>query len=977
MVGGQPADDVSTYIEHGAVRNYLLPSDSYDEQGTYWADMPLRQRWRFIRKYDFMEGKREVAAILGGMKSNPFSPFVRYFRNYVVPGAGLLLEGLLGLIMITASWGTSLAGWVLCYSWSLFVYGIGVGGEYPMTATAGMENSAGSGNVSPKEDRLHRGRKVTGAFLMQGWGQFFNQAVLLIVLLLANGGPNPPYEEKPTQLTFRLSFALPAIGTFVLMIHRFFGMKSASKQLDIARKKTNVTGYDRKSLMLTFRYFWHRLLATAGAWFCNDVFFYGNKLFQSNFIAVISPNNTSVVETWHYNLINVTVSLCGYYLASLLIDNKFYGRNTMQLVGFFLDFVLFIVPAYNYEYYTLPAHIKEFQVMYFLSSFFNQFGPNSVTFLVAAEIFPTPVRASAHGFAAAIGKLGALVAAVLFNYIDTRTKFLVVPWFGLAGAILTFVFLPDTTGLDLEEQERRWRLMREGRESEYHGAAVHPTHLSYYEKLTGCGKYYDPRKDLRQRCEELCTAFRKREAQKVHETTPGESHEDPGWSEEVNSYLASNIGDLSAQSSLTSSFEKHKTARSDEKLRAQAESCYSFKVATTHPLGVIWLGTTSSQESSRVTDTSSPVLPRRKLHGASVHHKGRSDDLTNNEKVLSVPEKDALHSLCVIPITSAEPSSSWPKVVQTPCQRRIAHLQRPTPVTNTKVVLETPLQGEVVSIITTSSALRTGFPMDSLKRPRSPSPTDWPQKRLVQLNEHIPSPPISQMQPAMVHRSGSDPFYPSPNITHASLLKFYDQQINPSPMTALAHLDETYTYLRTSLFQTDFPDQTSNLEIHALPPQTSFNPFTSQSPSSGGIFPLLRYHLPLAMHFRPVLMSRGVKTMERGHWEFETELWGLDEAEKVWETVRSDVTKGRWGWGVFVSRRSEEEQAGEVEDQIASDVWKVFCWGDVLGEVFVLLNLAGKGFLCDTQAKWIDDKGNIVVVMQERTGICGSPGSSE
>jgi len=58
--------------------------------------------------------------------------------------------------------------------------------------------------------------------------------------------------------------------------------------------------------------------------------------------------------------------------------------------------------------------------MYFLSSFFNQFGPNSVTFLVAAEVYPTPIRATAHGFSAAVGKLGALTAAILYNYITTQ-----------------------------------------------------------------------------------------------------------------------------------------------------------------------------------------------------------------------------------------------------------------------------------------------------------------------------------------------------------------------------------------------------------------------------------------------------------------------------------------------------------------------------------------------------------------------------
>ena len=175
----------------------------------------------------------------------------------------------------------------------------------------------------------------------------------------------------------------------------------------------------------------------------------------------------------------------------------------MMMVGFLLDFVLFIVPAFHYKYYSSAAHIHAFQAMYFLSSFFNQFGPNCVTFIAAAEVYPTPVRATAHGFSAAVGKLGALTAAVLYSYIDTQTRFYVVPWFGLAGMILTFLFLPDTTGLDLKEQERRWAYLRAGREGDYHGVAVHPKHLSFYERLRGVGKFYDADLDYKQKIEEM------------------------------------------------------------------------------------------------------------------------------------------------------------------------------------------------------------------------------------------------------------------------------------------------------------------------------------------------------------------------------------------------------------------------------------------------------------------------------------------
>ena len=127
----------------------------------------------------------------------------------------------------------------------------------------------------------------------------------------------------------------------------------------------------------------------------------------------------------------------------------------MQQIGFLMDFILFVVPAFHYKFYTGIHGIHAFQAMYFLSSFFNQFGPNAVTFLVAAEVYPTPVRATAHGFSAAMGKCGALLASVVYNYISTQTKFYFVPWFGLLGMLVTALFLPDTTGLDLKEQERR------------------------------------------------------------------------------------------------------------------------------------------------------------------------------------------------------------------------------------------------------------------------------------------------------------------------------------------------------------------------------------------------------------------------------------------------------------------------------------------------------------------------------------------
>lgn len=39
------------------------------------------------------------------------------------------------------------------------------------------------------------------------------------------------------------------------------------------------------------------------------------------------------------------MSLCGYYLAFLFIDDKRYGRRNMQQVGFAFDFFIYLFAA--------------------------------------------------------------------------------------------------------------------------------------------------------------------------------------------------------------------------------------------------------------------------------------------------------------------------------------------------------------------------------------------------------------------------------------------------------------------------------------------------------------------------------------------------------------------------------------------------------------------------------------------------------
>lgn len=80
-------------IEKDAFDVLLRPDDSYTPEGVYWADLPLMQRFKFVSKIDNAEARKELGAIGRMIKADPLAPVSYYFKNMVLPGAGLLLEG--------------------------------------------------------------------------------------------------------------------------------------------------------------------------------------------------------------------------------------------------------------------------------------------------------------------------------------------------------------------------------------------------------------------------------------------------------------------------------------------------------------------------------------------------------------------------------------------------------------------------------------------------------------------------------------------------------------------------------------------------------------------------------------------------------------------------------------------------------------------------------------------------------------------
>lgn len=208
------------------------------------------------------------------------------------------------------------------------------------------------------------------------------------------------------------------------------------------------------------------LLGTAGSWFFLDVAYYGLSLNNSIILSAIGYSGGSNVYQIYYrtavgNLILVCAgAIPGYWVSVALIDTV--GRKPIQLMGFTLLTILFIV--IGFAYHKLSGHAL--LALYVLAQFFFNFGPNSTTFIVPGECFPTRYRSTSHGLSAGSGKIGAIIAQCVFGPLRTRgatsgaTGAAASPWlnhvmeifalFMLCG-IFTTLLIPETKRKTLEE----------------------------------------------------------------------------------------------------------------------------------------------------------------------------------------------------------------------------------------------------------------------------------------------------------------------------------------------------------------------------------------------------------------------------------------------------------------------------------------------------------------------------------------------
>jgi MFS family permease len=397
------------------------------------------------------------AAFIGAFVFGRFADVIGRKRVYWIVAA-IMIAGALGSALSPSYW--VLIGF-------RFLLGFGVGGDYPVSAVM----------VSEYANRKDRGKLVGMVFGTQALGLIVGP--LIALALLGAGASN--------DTAWRVLLALGAVPAAAVIYLRCRMPESPRYQAQVQGKAEQaasrmsaftggqvsgngsggqvsgngsdgqVSGNGSGGLQqemglrafLSNRRWLVMLAGTAGTWFLLDYAYYGNTISTPQILSLISPNASTMTKIALQLAIFVVAALPGYILAIARLDKI--GHRRLQLTGFAMMALCFAVIAVVPGMTTV---VVPFLLVYGVSYFFTEFGPNMTTFVMPSELYPVTMRATGHGISAGIGKLGAFIGVFLFPVLQTslglRGTLLLTAGVAVAGFALTLV-LPEPAGVSLEE----------------------------------------------------------------------------------------------------------------------------------------------------------------------------------------------------------------------------------------------------------------------------------------------------------------------------------------------------------------------------------------------------------------------------------------------------------------------------------------------------------------------------------------------
>jgi MFS family permease len=356
----------------------------------------------------------------------------------------------------------------------LFGLGVALGCDYP---TAHMI-------ISENIPSFTRGRLVLAAFGFQALGALGGTAVGFLVL------------SSLTDLSaWRWMYATAVIPALAVTIGRFYVTESANwlhargavekaqraaTRLLVRKPQypANITlvqravgtATDKQESGFAALFAPQNRRATIFAsvpWFLQDLGTYGIGIFTPTILAATFGGRVdhvrSIVDLIADGMVAakgaalITLLLIvGTIFAVLLADKV--GRISLQVSGF-LGCAAGLLLASLSTYATGGTKLGLIVAGFMLFNFMTNLGPNAQTYLLAGEVFPTAIRGKGAGFAAAVGKIGAVATAFLFpiflDTLGTTSLLYMLVLASILGAIVTWSYRIETTGVNLDEIGRK------------------------------------------------------------------------------------------------------------------------------------------------------------------------------------------------------------------------------------------------------------------------------------------------------------------------------------------------------------------------------------------------------------------------------------------------------------------------------------------------------------------------------------------
>ncbi|MGY6529285.1 MAG: MFS transporter [Cyanobacterium sp.] len=341
---------------------------------------------------------------------------------------------------------------------SRFLVGVGIGADYPISVAYITENVPSR----------HRGRMVIGAFAFQAIGTVMGALVGIVVISYFQSS----YGESSMvaiHYAWRLMLGIGAFfGILVGLLRLKFLLESpfyhinrgeyeeASQSASILLEKKVIITAETEPIkeqevlnygaLFSPRYRINTLFASL-PWFLQDIATYGIGIFTPTIIAFLALNNESdflvqQIKSSQGAMIVDSFLVLGFILAVLLINKL--GRIFLQVTGFLgMAVGLFLLGIASFFPDQSTVNIALILGGFFLFNLFMNGGPNSTTFLLSGEVFPSSIRASGAGLAGAIAKGGAILGAYLLpsvqEQIGVNNVLFILSICCILGAIMTYV----------------------------------------------------------------------------------------------------------------------------------------------------------------------------------------------------------------------------------------------------------------------------------------------------------------------------------------------------------------------------------------------------------------------------------------------------------------------------------------------------------------------------------------------------------